>query len=111
MSQEIRESIELIQKLVNTEVCITMKNNDKVMYQNHITKIFPTFAEDYPLLFKKIIFHEDLSMLEPMLRSIDDIHAGKDHQQIRQKLGEQIAEKYLYPTMGKPVLPPEENFK
>jgi len=108
MSQEIRESINLINQIINTEQFLIMKNNDKILYQDSVRKLFPFFAEQYPLLFKKIIFNEDLSMLGPMLQSIDDVVSGKDAKEITQNLSEQIAEKYLYPTIGKPVLPPEE---
>ena len=108
MSQELREGIELIQKIISMDNYMIMKNNDKIIYENSVRKLFPLFAEQYPLLFKKVIFNEDLSMLEPMLQSIDDVVAGKDAKEITQNLSEQIAEKYLSPTMGKPVLPPEE---
>ena len=108
MSQELRESINLIQKIINTDEFIIMKNNDKIYYQDSIQKIFPSFAAQYPILFKKLIFNDDLSMLEPMLKSIDDVVSGKNPKEITRNLSEQIAEKYLYPTMGKPVLPPED---
>ena len=108
MSKEIRDSIELIKKVVNTDVSIAMKNEDIVLYTENMCKIFPTFAQDYPILFKKLITHDDISMLEPMLKSLDDVHEGKNQKEITTNLSEQIAEKYLYPTMGKPQLPPEE---
>ena len=108
MSQELRESINIINKIINTDEYKIMKNNDKIYYQDSIQKIFPSFASQYPILFKKLIFNDDLSMLEPMLKSIDDVVSGKNPKEITRNLSEQIAEKYLYPTMGKPVLPPEE---
>jgi len=106
MSVEIKESILLIQKLVATESAIILFNEDKIRYKNHMENIFPTFAKEYPLLFKKIIFKEDLTMLAPMLKSIDDIVAGKNEKQITTKLGEDLAEKFLYPVLGKP--PPKD---
>jgi hypothetical protein len=108
MSQEIRETVSLIQKIINTDSYLIMRNNDKTFYFDKVSKLFPSFAEQYPILFKKIIYHEDLSMLGPMLNSIDDVVEGKNAKEITKNLSEQIAEKYLYPTIGKPVLPPEE---
>ena len=108
MSKEIRETVDLIQKIINTDSYLIMKNNDKIFYREKVNKLFPSFAEQYPILFKKIIFHEDLSMLEPMLKSIDEVVEGKNAKEITRNLSEQIAEKYLYPTIGKPVLPPED---
>jgi hypothetical protein len=108
MSQEMRESIEMIKKVISTEISIAMKNEDAVMYQDNMRKIFPTFAQDYPILFKKLINNDDLSMLEPMLKSLDDVKSGKNPKVVTTNLSEQIAEKYLYPTMGRPTLPPEE---
>jgi hypothetical protein len=108
MSKEIRESIELIKKVVNTDVSIAMKNEDLLLYTENMYKIFPIFAQEYPILFKKLITHDDISMLEPMLKSLDDVQEGKNQKEITTNLSEQIAEKYLYPTMGRPQLPPEE---
>lgn len=101
-SNEIRESVVLIQKIINTDVCINLFNEDKSKYQEHLRKLFPTFAQEYPSLFKKIILNQDLSMLDQMLKSIDDLNTGKDEKDVTTSIGESLAEKYLYPVLGKP---------
>lgn len=42
-------------------------------------------------------------MLEPMLKSIDDLNNGLvQEKDITTNIGETLAEKYLYPVLGKP---------
>jgi len=50
-------------------------------------------------------------MLEPMLKAIEDIYEGKRvDKDAANEIGEQLAEKYLYPTFGKPQ-PKDESDK
>ena len=107
MSNYIRESIDLITKIVNTEDFLLLKVTDNNAYEYNMKKMFPEFSEQYPLLFKKAINKEDLSMLDTMLQSMDEIQNKKELdtdkiKEIHTSLGEKIAEKYLYPTIGKP---------
>ncbi len=105
---EVRETVELIKKIIETEKCIVLYNNDKILYQDFVRGMFPSFAKEYPILFKKVIFKEDLSNLEMMLRAIEKIQSGQDHKEITNKIGEKLAEDYLYPVLGKPP-PKDEN--
>jgi len=99
---KIRETIELIKQMINTESCINLEKEDGVKYREYLNVLFPTFAAEYPLLFKKVILRQDLSMLEPMLQSIEDLHNGKSERDIATNIGETLAEKYIYPVFGKP---------
>jgi len=103
-STEIKQTVELIQKIINTEEYIVLKKEDDIRYRNKLTTLFPTFAQDYPSLFKKIINNDDLTMLNTMLNSLSDISSGKNEKQITTELGEQLAEKYLYPVLGAPPI-------
>ena len=103
-STEIKQTVELIQKIINTEEFITLKNEDDVKYRNKLITLFPTFSQDYPSLFKKIINNDDLTMLNTMLNSLSDISSGKNEKQITTELGEHLAEKYLYPVLGAPPI-------
>jgi len=53
-------------------------------------------------LFKKIVFKEDLSMLEIFLTKIEALENGTSEQEVTTNIGETLAEKYLYPVLGKP---------
>ena len=104
MSQtnEITDTIKLIQEMISTNGFIELFNNDKQLYREKLMNMFPTFAASYPSLFKKVINKDDLSMLTQMLQSISDIEQGKDEKDITANIGETLAEKYLYPVLGKP---------
>jgi len=101
---EVRQSVELIQQIINTEEYIILKKEDEIKYRNNLISLFPTFSTDYPLLFKKIINKEDLTMLNTMLNSLSTITSGKDEKQVTNELGEHLAEKYLYPVLGAPPI-------
>ena len=75
-SNDIRESIKLITQLINTEEYVELLKEDRMKYQEKVRSIFPTFAQEYPQLFKKVVLKGDLSMLDTMLQSIDDIRDG-----------------------------------
>jgi hypothetical protein len=103
-SIEIKQTVELIDKIINTEEYVILKNQDEIRYRNKLINLFPTFAQDYPILFKKIINREDLTMLYTMLKSLNDVSSGKDEKQITTELGEMLAEKYIYPVVGAPPI-------
>jgi hypothetical protein len=106
---KIRETIELIKQIINTEKCVNLEKDDVVKYREYIYQLFPTFANEYPSLFKKIIFRQDISMLETMLQSIEDLHNGRSEKDITTSIGESLAEKYIYPVFGKPESTNEKN--
>ena len=103
-SIEIKQTVELIQKIINTDEYVILKKEDDIKYRNKLISLFPTFAEDYPILFKKIINNDDITMLFTMLNSLNDVSSGKDEKQITTELGEMLAEKYLYPVLGAPPI-------
>ena len=100
--QSIRETIDFLQQIVNTKKLKEMKDNNNNEYQTYLIQLFPTFYETYPTLFNNIIESKDLTFLEPMLEGIIKIHENKDlKDSIEKDLGEQLAEKYLYPNIKK----------
>jgi hypothetical protein len=102
-TNSIRDQVKIIQQLVNTDLCDTLLREDKMKYLEHMKSVFPNFSEKYMSLFKKIIYKEDITMLEPMLKNIDDLQNGTaDEKDITANIGETLAEKYLYPVLGKP---------
>jgi hypothetical protein len=100
--QSIRDTVEFLQQIVNTEKLKEMKEKNKKEYQNYLIQLFPTFYETYPTLFDNIIENKDLTFLEPMLEGIMKINENKDlKDDIEKDLGEKLAEKYLYPNIKK----------
>lgn len=99
----IRDQIKIIQQLANTELCINLAKEDRMKYIEYMRELYPDFSKEYFVLFKKVVLREDLSMLEPMLKSIDDLNNGLvQEKDITTNIGETLAEKYLYPVLGKP---------
>jgi hypothetical protein len=103
-SNEIKQTVELVQKIINTEEYIILKKENDIKYRNKLISLFPTFSNDYPILFKKIINNDDITMLYTMLNSINDVSSGKDEKKITTELGEMLAEKYIYPVVGAPPI-------
>ena len=100
--QSIRDTVEFLQQIVNTEKLKEMKVDNKSEYQNYLIQLLPTFYETYPTLFDNIIECKDLTFLEPMLEGIMKINENKDlKDDIEKDLGEKLAEKYLYPNIKK----------
>jgi hypothetical protein len=100
--KSIRDTVDLLQKIINTCEFKEKKENNNKEYQNYLIQIFPTFYETYPTLFNNIIENKDLSFLEPMLDGIMKINENKDlKDNIEKDLGEKLAEKYLYPNIKK----------
>ena len=106
---EIKDQIIVLQKMVNTELCINLEKEDPTKYREHMHQLFPDMAAKYPSLFKKIIFKHDLSMLDKLFESIEDLNNGKSEKEITASIGETLAEKYIYPVLGKPESTTEKN--
>jgi hypothetical protein len=100
--QSIRDTVNLLKQIINTDEFKEKKENNNKEYQNYLIQIFPTFYETYPTLFNNIIENKDLTFLESMLEGIIKINENKDNKDnIEKDLGEKLAEKYLYPNIKK----------
>jgi F0F1-type ATP synthase delta subunit len=106
----VRQTTVLIQKIIDTDQCKQLEKDDPNKYRDVVTQLFPTFAADYPSLFKLIIFRRDLSMLEMMLQKIEALKDGsKTEKEITTSIAETLAQKYVYPVVGKPESTTEKN--
>lgn len=100
--KSIKDTVDIIKKIINTDKLIDMKDNNNKEYKNYLIELFPTFYETYPTLFNNIVDNKDLTFLEPMLDGIIKINKNnKLKDSIEKDLGEQLAEKYLYPNIKK----------
>lgn len=80
--------------------------NDIELFDNYIKNMFPLFCKDYPTLYKMIFSNSDkdiCDILDSMINSLTDVCDGNlSLDQCKEMMGEQLASKYLYPTLGKP---------
>lgn len=108
--QKIRDDVFVLQKMIDTEQCKQLEKEDPDEYRKMLHSLFTPFATEHPSLFKQIIYRRDLSLLEMMLKKIEDFEAGKiNEKEITTTIGETLAEKYIYPVVGKPETTTEKN--
>lgn len=61
---------------------------------------FPEFYDEYPFVVKKICKGDDLTILYKMIKTLKKVEKGeKTLQQVELPLGEELANKFLYPSI------------
>ena len=102
-SEELLDTIAKIRIRMKTEGAKDAKKRGYMTYIVYMAKYFPEFEEKYPTLFKKILQEEDIDKLGSMLDMIDRMRNQTIARENAEKiLGEQLAEEYVYPVLGKP---------
>ena len=82
-----------------------LKEENNNEYLNKLEDEFPVFCEKYYTLFKMVVDGNDLSNLYKMLEMILQIQNNNiSIQDAEKKLGEELAEEYLYPNLSKEEL-------
>lgn len=67
-----------------------------------IMELYPEFYQTHPFLVKKISKGEDLTILYKMLEQLQVVESGdKTLSNVELKLGEELADQYLYPAVNK----------
>ena len=100
--KSIKDTIEFLKKLMQTEKIIEMKNNNLSECKGYLAILLPTFYESYPTLFNNVIEDKELGFLDEMLEGITQINNNYDLKgDIEKDLGEKLAEKFLYPYVKK----------
>ena len=102
---EIRDKIKQVQdKLIELRKNGTTDSFDLELYfMNNMTEIY----DQYPSLIKRLCREEnqDNSFLFKILDTLDQIKAGEKSMEVAEmSLGEELAEKYLYPVVSKEEL-------
>ena len=96
----IKSYISEIKKFTDLDEYKQIKIKDKLQHEFAIRELFPTFAQEHPFLFRKIVNGDDLSMLYKMLDSITSINKGETTTiQVEQDLGNELANLYVHPAM------------
>lgn len=98
--KSINNTVDIIKSIIITDEYKKLRENDYLLYKNKLEAIFPTFSDNYPKLFELVINNKNLSFLDVMLKNIIDISNGeKDQREVEKKLGEDLAESFLYPSL------------
>ena len=96
----IKSYILEIKKFTDLDEFKEIKKRDKFQYEFAVGELFPTFAKEYPFLFRKIANGDDLTMLFKMLDSITSVNKGEMTTiQVEQKLDNELANLYVHPAM------------
>jgi hypothetical protein len=98
----ITDSITNIMETLLTEEYQQLKKNNVDKLLLRLEKEFPKFSEKYYSLLKLIVKGEDISYLFKMLEMIESVQKNeKNIVEVEKNLGEELAEKYLYPSLSK----------
>jgi len=96
----IKSYISEIKKFTDLDEFKEIKQRDKLQHEFAVRELFPTFAQEHPFLFRKIVNGDDLTMLYKMLDSITSVNNGEMTKiQVEQNLGNELANLYVHPAM------------
>ena len=99
---EIKKNAQLIKKFCELEKYQEIKKLDNDKYEKTLMNIFKSFNEKYPAIFRAIIRGHDLNILYMMIEMKKKIDNNEiDRKKAEIYMGEQLAEKFLYPVIGK----------
>jgi hypothetical protein len=75
---------------------------DVFEFELELLEVFPEFYDKYPFLVKKLCKRGDLSILYKMIDNLEQIETGdKSMASVEMNLGQDLANKFLYPSLKK----------
>jgi hypothetical protein len=96
----IRENVKFISERINKMKLEGITTSFDI--ELDIMESFPEFYQTHPFLVKKICKGEDLTILYKMLEQLQIVESGnKTLSNVELKLGEDLANQYLYPAVNK----------
>lgn len=99
---EIKKNSELIRKFCELDKYKKLKEENNKEYEDTLMGIFKSFYEKYPAIFRAVIRGHDLNILYMMIEMKKKINSGEvDRKKAEIYMGEQLAERFLYPVIGK----------
>ena len=113
----IRENVKMIQKFMQITDIKLLSSTNQESYKEKMKSIFTVFELNYPSLFDLIISSDDLSPLEFMLSTMEQINNGQtDKDKGEMSIGDHLAAKYVkvdhLSTVKRDALPvPNKLFK
>lgn len=97
--QEMKNKIESIKEKISE---LVQENKTKVDIEMYFLENDSEFYEKYPYLIKKLVKGGSLDFLDEMLNNLEKIENGEQTMASTElKLGEDLANKYLYPKVNK----------
>ena len=99
--EKIKKDIDLIKKCVEEGE----KNGitTDIMLENKVFDDHPDIYEKYPWLVKHITKKQNNEYLDKMLNALEKVSKGETTlMDAGKEIGEELAEEYLYPKLGKP---------
>lgn len=93
----IKQNVREIQEIISLN-----PNADPFDLELKFMESHPEFYQQYPFLVKKLCKKEDISMLFKMLSNLDQVEKGeKSLASVELKLGNELANQYIYPKINK----------
>lgn len=97
----IKDMVSVLKQYMTVPLIQEMKHKNYNDYEKYLGNIFPTFVANYPTLFYFVIKDNDISFLDSMFKGIIEIAKDSNSKDsVEKKLGEDLAETYLYPKIG-----------
>jgi hypothetical protein len=98
---QIKKDVELIKK------CVAQGEKEgitsHILLENKVFEDHHDIYEKYPWIVKHISKKRDMKYLNKMIEALEKVSKGETTvQDAGKELGEELAEKYLYPQFGKP---------
>lgn len=98
----VLNGVQAILEYMCTDEVIELRNKDEVEYEKHMEEKFEDFCDRFYSIFKKVLSGEDITPLMGMLAEIEKVKRGdKTLEEAEQFVGEQLAQKYIYPKINK----------
>ena len=99
---EIKKNSQMIRKFCELDKFKKLKEESNKQYEDTLMSIFKSFYEKYPAIFRAVIRGHDLNILNMMIEMKKKINNGEiERKQAEIYMGEQLAERFLYPVIGK----------
>lgn len=97
--QEMKNKIKVIQEKISE---LVKENKNQVDIEMYFLENDSEFYERYPYLIKKLIKGGSLEFLDVMLDNLEKVENGEQTMASTElKLGENLANKFLYPKVNK----------
>ena len=95
----IKDTINNINKNINEE---NNKNKTAFELELYIMTEYPEFYSNYPFLVKKLCKKDDIELLYKMFDNLNDVELGnKTLSNVESTLGNELAQKFIYPKINK----------
>lgn len=81
---------------------LSLENKSEVDIEMYFFENDEKFYEEYPYLIKKLIKGGNMEFLDKMIDNLEKVESGEQGMAATElKLGEELANKYLYPNIKK----------